>query len=169
MAKVAAKPGRSRVQPAPASSDVVEAVLGASRVLLALAARSLAGIAEEVTLPQYRALVVIASRGPQRVADLAQALGVNPSTATRMSDRLVHKGLVRRRAVAADRRAVRLHLTGDGRKLVEEVTRVRRAEIAQILDKLPSEDRSQMVELFSRFAGAAGEVPDRDWQLDLSL
>lgn len=76
--------------------EVVDAVIGASRALLAVAARSLAGVAEDVTLPQYRTLVVLVSRGPQRVADLADALGVLPSTATRMLDRLVAKDLVRR-------------------------------------------------------------------------
>jgi DNA-binding MarR family transcriptional regulator len=169
MARTARTSRRDRLERSPASADVVEAVLGASRVLLALAARSLAGIAEEVTLPQYRALVVIASRGPQRIADLAQALAVTPSTATRMSDRLVRKGLVRRRAVPTDRRVVRLHLTSEGKRLVQAVTSTRRAEIARILRKLPARDRAQMVELFSRFSAAAGEVPDRDWQLDLSI
>jgi DNA-binding MarR family transcriptional regulator len=169
MARTARTSTRDRLERSPASADVVEAVLGASRVLLALAARSLAGIAEEVTLPQYRALVVIASRGPQRIADLAQALAVTPSTATRMSDRLVRKGLVRRRAVPTDRRVVRLHLTSEGKRLVQAVTSTRRAEIARILRKLPARDRAQMVELFSRFSAAAGEVPDRDWQLDLSI
>ena len=63
----------------------------ASRVLVAIAARSLAA-AGEVTLPQYRALVVLASRGPQRAVDLAGVLGVNPSSATRLVDRLVRSG-----------------------------------------------------------------------------
>ena len=54
------------------------------RVLVGLAARSLAEVAEEVTLAQYRALIVLASNGPQRVASLAEALGVTPPTATRM-------------------------------------------------------------------------------------
>jgi hypothetical protein len=42
---------------------------------------SLCAAAEETTLAQYRALVVMASRGPQRLVDLAGALGVAPSTA----------------------------------------------------------------------------------------
>ena len=41
---------------------VVDAVLNASRVLVAVAARSLGDVAEEVTLTQYRTLVVLASR-----------------------------------------------------------------------------------------------------------
>ena len=43
-------------------------MLTASRVLVAIAARSLADVGEEVTLTQYRSLVVLASRGPQGVA-----------------------------------------------------------------------------------------------------
>ena len=39
---------------------------GASRALVGVAARSLAGVGEEVTLPQYRMLVLLCSRGPQR-------------------------------------------------------------------------------------------------------
>jgi hypothetical protein len=38
--------------------SVIDAVLSASRVLVAVAARSLSDIAEEVTLTQYRTLVV---------------------------------------------------------------------------------------------------------------
>lgn len=151
----------------PEEPEVVEAVLGASRVLVAVAARSLAEVAEEVTLPQYRALIVLASRGPQRVASLAEALGVTPPTATRMSDRLVRKGLVRRRTARDDRREVRLSLTPAGHALVAEVTTRRRAEIAHLLGRISTQDRAAMVELFGRLARAAGEVPDRDWQLEL--
>ena len=65
----------------------MDAVIGASRALVAIAARSLGAAGQDVTLPQYRALVVLASRGPQRVIDLAGFLDVNASTATRMCDR----------------------------------------------------------------------------------
>ena len=70
---------------------VVDAVLSASRVLVAIAARSLADAGEEVTLTQYRSLVVLASRGPQSMAALAEAVAVTPATASRMCDRLVKK------------------------------------------------------------------------------
>jgi len=41
-----------------------------------VAARSLGDVAEEVTLTQYRTLVVLASRGPQSLAALAEAIDV---------------------------------------------------------------------------------------------
>ena len=74
----------------------VDAVLTASRALVAVATRSLGSAAEDTTIAQYRALVVVASRGPQRMVDLAGALDVTPSTAGRMCDRLARKDLVRR-------------------------------------------------------------------------
>jgi hypothetical protein len=55
--------------------ELVEALLSASRVMVGLAARSLADLDSDVTLPQYRALVVLASRGPQRVVDISTEWG----------------------------------------------------------------------------------------------
>ncbi len=164
--------GTSRPQAPETIADgtaVVEAVLRASRVLVAVAARSLADVAEEVTLPQYRALVVLASRGPQRVAELAEALAVAPPTVTRLCDRLVRKGLVRRRAGRTDRRQVHVTITDAGQQLVAEVTRRRRAEIAKLLAGLSADDQERMVELFGTLADAAGEVPEQDWSAGWEL
>src|ERR1700759_3987135 len=120
--------------PAQAADDeLVDRVRPSSRALVAVAARSLAAAGDEVTLPQYRALVVLAAQGPQGTAELAAALAVNPSTATRMCDRLVRKGLVRRHRQSGDRRTVRIALTAPGRDLVTEVSQRRRAELARLL------------------------------------
>src|ERR1700728_3945327 len=90
---------------------VVDAVLAASRAIVALSVRSLLAVSEDVTLTQYRTLVVLASRGPQTVAALAEELGVTPPTASRMCDRLVRDGLVSRTEDREDRRRVSLVLT----------------------------------------------------------
>ncbi len=142
---------------------MVEAVVGASRALVGVAARSLAGLEEEVTLTQYRTLVLLCSRGPQRVADLAQAMAVNPSTATRMCDRLVTKRLARRHRAARDRRSVRVGATETGRALVDEISERRRQEIRRIVTAMPAETREPLVEALRAFAKAAGEVPDQSW------
>ena len=71
-------------------------MLSASRALITVATKSLGAAAEEITIAQYRALVVLASRGPQRLGDLAAVLDIVPSTAGRMCDRLAGKGLIRR-------------------------------------------------------------------------
>ena len=141
------------------SDELVDTVLAASRALVAVAARSLAAAGDEVTLPQYRALVVLAAQGPQGTAELAAALAVNPSTATRMCDRLVRKGLVRRQRVVGDRRTVRIALTAAGRDLVADVSSRRRAELARLLGALPPEEHEPVIAAFRAFAAAAGELP----------
>jgi DNA-binding MarR family transcriptional regulator len=153
----------------PARDELVDAVLGASRALVAVAARSLANVAEDVTLAQYRFLVELASRGPQRLADVAAALGVDRSTATRMCDRLVRKRLVTRRRSQGDRRAVRVSLSAAGGELVAEVSRRRRGEIATIVERMPAAHRDRVVRALRAFADAAGEVPEQDWSLGWDL
>ena len=145
---------------------LTEAVLTASRALVAVAARSLSGAAAtDVTLPQYRALVVLASRGPQRVGDLAEALGVHPSTATRLCDRLVDRRLVRRAVDRVNRRETTIALSATGRSLVDAVTDVRRAEIRAIVERIPAETRETAVAALRAFADAAGEPPQAAWTL----
>jgi DNA-binding MarR family transcriptional regulator len=144
-------------------AGAVDAVLTASRSLVAVATRSLGAAAEETTIAQYRALVVLTSRGPQRIAALAAALDVAPSTAGRMCDRLVRKGLIRRHRARADRRAVLVSVTAAGRLVVEEATARRRALIEEILATLPEGAQRAVAGALQAFADAAGEVPDSQW------
>lgn len=146
-----------------AERAAVDAVLSASRALVAVAARSLADAGEEVTLPQYRALVVLASHGQRSVSELAEALDVTPSTATRMCDRLVRKRLVSRRAGREDRRRIEVALTAHGRELVDDVTRRRRRELERILSSVPAVEQRSIAESLRRLAAAAGEPHDSDW------
>jgi DNA-binding MarR family transcriptional regulator len=152
-----------------AEREVADAVLTASRVLVAVAARSLAEHENEISLQQYRALVVLASRGSQRPVDLAHALGVDPSTATRLCDRLVRKRLILRRRQGDDRREVRLDLAANGRRLVDSVTTARRGEIERIIAAVPAEQRRNLVEAFVAFGDAAGERPDSEWRRSWDL
>ena len=138
-------------------------MLRASRVLVSVAVRSLAGVDGDVTLVQYRALVVLASRGPQRPTGLAEALGVHPSTVTRLCDRLVAKRLVRRGESPTNRREVTIALTPKGRRLVDAVTEKRRDEISKIVARVPTGERSTLVHALSALGTAAREPADSDW------
>ena len=84
-----------------ADPAAVDAALAASRCMISLGAK-----AGELTAAQRRALGVLASRSPCRLADLAGALGVAPSSAGRTGDTLAHNDLVRTRRASRDRRAV---------------------------------------------------------------
>jgi DNA-binding MarR family transcriptional regulator len=142
---------------------VLDAVLRASRTLIAVAEQSLGAAAEETTLAQYRALVVLASRGPQRLVDLARALEVTPPTAGRMCDRLLRKGLIRRHRARADRREVLVSVTSAGRAVVDHATARRRELLAEILGRLPARQQTAVAAALQTFADAAGEVPDSQW------
>lgn len=122
----------------PVSQVAADAVVTAGRSLIAIATRSLGAAAGDIAVAQWRALVVLVSRGPQRMVELAGALGVTPSTASRMCGRLVRKGLIRRHRARGDRRAVLVSVTGTGRLVVDQ-------DVAVAL---------------RAFAVAAGEVPD---------
>src|SRR5262245_10375724 len=106
--------------------DVTEALLFASRALVAVAARSLAAVDDDVTLPQYRAMVVLASRGQQTVGQLADALSIHASTTTRLCDRLVAKRLVSREQSPGNRRETVIAASRAGKRLVDRVTERRR-------------------------------------------
>jgi DNA-binding MarR family transcriptional regulator len=150
-----------------ADEAAVDAVLTASRTLVAVVTSSLGVAAEETTIAQYRALVVLASRGPQRMVDLAGALDVTPSTAGRMCDRLVRKGLIRRHRARTDRRTVEVSITPAGRQVVDQATRRRRALIASVLRRLPAARQMAVADALREFAAAAGEIPDSQWPADL--
>lgn len=152
-----------RVQPSSDEDALVDAVMTASRALLAVAARSLAAVDEDVTLPQYRALVVLAQYGARRPADLASSLAVTPSTATRMCDRLAAKGLIDRDRSDDDRRAVAVSLSRAGEDLVHDVGRRRRAELGSLLASMPPERRNAVVDGLRSFSEAAGEAAETDW------
>jgi DNA-binding MarR family transcriptional regulator len=148
------------------AGDDVDVVMLAARVLVGVSARSVAMVDDAVTLPQLRLMVMVMSRGPLNLAAVADGLGVHPSNATRACDRLVVAGLLDRRDNPDDRRNLLLELTPAGRELVERVMEHRRAEIGEILDRMPPESRRALTTVLRSFAAAAGELPHRDvWAL----
>ena len=148
--------------------EIINGILTASRVLVGVSARSLADIG--VTPAQFRTLVVLSSRGNSRMVELAERLGVGPSTALRSVDRLESAGLVERTPATRDRREVVVGLTGDGRELVGQVTLRRREAIEAIVTAMPERHRQELLDAlgaFAAFAAAAEEPPVVDYPSEL--
>ncbi|MEZ0163435.1 MarR family transcriptional regulator [Kineococcus sp. LSe6-4] len=129
----------------------------ASQALVGVAVRSLAEALEQVTLTQYRALLLVVTRGPQRSGLLAEHLGVHASSFTRVADRLVQGGWAVRRENSENRREVLVVPTAAGRGLVEGVVRRREEEITGILAVLPPGRRRTVERGMREFAAAADE------------
>ncbi|PXX53393.1 DNA-binding MarR family transcriptional regulator [Nocardia tenerifensis] len=137
--------------------EVTEALLSASRLLMAISARSIAHVDDTITLPQFRTLVILAAQGPVKLATLAQQLDVQPSTATRMVERLLAAELITRQPNPQTRRELIIDLTARGREVVEDVTAKRRREIAGVVKKMPAAQRQGLVDALNAFTEAGGE------------
>jgi DNA-binding MarR family transcriptional regulator len=146
-----------------AHAAAVDALMVASRAFAGLTARSLTAAEGEVTLPQFRTLVVLAVRGPQRGTDIAEELQISPSSGTRMLDRLARKGLVRRTRSSTDRREIQLHLTRDGQTLVHRVLTHRRKDLEQLVASTESLWQPVVIAALTSFAKAVGEPEAADW------
>ena len=148
---------RRRADAEAPSTDQVDAVLRASRALVGIAAASIAAVDDNVTVPQWRVLVMVDTRGPLNLAAVAAGLDVNPSNASRICDRLIKAGLLDRQESRTDRRNITLSLTAAGRRLVTKVVRHRRRASTQVLRRMAPHDRELLATAFDRFADAAGE------------
>ncbi len=106
-------------------------------------------------------LGVVGGLGPCRMSELAGALRVEPSTATRAVDRLERRGLVTRSKDAADGRYVEVALTSVGREAFDELTRRRLDLLTGVLDQFDADEQQQLAELLPRFAEAIADVLSR--------
>jgi len=136
--------------------DLVHALRG-TRALVGVIAQSLSTTLEHVTLPQFRALVLLRALGTTPAGTLAARLGVTASTGTRLVSRLVRGGWVQRGASDTDRRLISLTLTDKGTHLVDETRRRRERALGDILRTMPEDDRVAAIDGLRRIADAAGE------------
>ena len=116
--------------------------------------RSRAGkqLIEGLSLPQYHLLEPLRETGELTVGVLAEAAGVAAPTATRMLDCLARGGHVERRHSEADRRAVLVSLTADGREAVEAAHEQVSAWRRRVFENLEPEEREQAARLLTRLS-----------------
>jgi DNA-binding MarR family transcriptional regulator len=148
--------------------DLREMVMASSRALVGIAARSLAEVAADVSLAQFRVLLIL-DGSSRTMGELSQSLAVHPSTVTRTCDLLVGKGLIRRHGAADNRRVVCAELTRRGRRLVAQAMDRRRALIDDVLGRMPPAAQRRVARSLAEFAATAGEVSDQAWTLGWSL
>lgn len=142
----------------PEVGQVADAFVTASRALVGISLRSLQASPVEVTTVQHRVLVLLAGLGDLAVGGLAEQLGVNPSNASRLCDRLQRMGLVSRVPSRDDGRGVCIRLTRAGRQVVDAVTQRRREEILQVLAAMELPDAREALRVMEAFAEAAHEL-----------
>ena len=91
------------------------------------------------------ALVHLDAHPDTSTTTLGRVLGLSQSGAVRLVDRLAHHDLVARTTSPDDARVVTLTLTRAGRDRVEQLHDVRRAVVAQVLERLDDARRPQLL------------------------
>ena len=113
---------------------------------------------EALDLGQVDALDLLAERNGCRMSELAEALRVDASTATRAVDRLEADGLVARRPAPDDRRAVLVQLTPVGVERHQALAERRRGVVERIVADFDEADLTRLAELLERMIASVDRV-----------
>jgi DNA-binding MarR family transcriptional regulator len=164
---------RAALEPVPASavdtSDVDPVLLRVGRAwsqlrrggsmleLRQLMYGTAAGGGPALDVAQGDALDAILELGPVRMGELAQALRVDASTATRTVARLADAGLVERQE-GADRRVVEIVATEAGRRLQAEMVRTATDALTQILRAFRPDEAETLATLMERLVASLDAV-----------
>ncbi|MFF0431101.1 MarR family winged helix-turn-helix transcriptional regulator [Streptomyces sp. NPDC004327] len=137
---------------------------GTAFLLAQIGAHAAGRFAERVgalglTPPDVGLLRMIATRPGLSQKALATDLGVVPSRVVTLIDHLDGKGLVERRRSTEDRRNHALHLSPDGRRVLEEIGEVAAEHEADICAGLDAAERDVLAGLLRRVAERQGLTP----------
>lgn len=134
--------------------DAADAVEEASLALVEMTLSALA-VGRGLSPLQMRLLVAVDRHGPLNLSALAARLDQSVPSASRLVDRLVDAGLVRRGPARHSRREVALSLTPGGRRALDRLRGARRAAIARVLVGMSASERKALVTGLRAFAVAA--------------
>jgi len=94
----------------------------------------------DLTMSQFKALMLVSATGGLAGRELARRFGVGPSAITAIVDRLVQRGYVRREEDPHDRRISWTRPTGAALALFQQVNAGHDEQLHEILGSLPQDD-----------------------------
>ena len=107
---------------------------------------------------QMDTLDVMVRQPSWRMSDLAEAMRVDPSTATRAVQRLLKENLAERSSDIEDGRVVLVQVTTEGRRLHRRVEERRGYVIAKLMSAFTVEERTDLADLMTRFVRELDEL-----------
>ncbi|MET7392684.1 MarR family transcriptional regulator [Dactylosporangium sp. NPDC005572] len=108
-----------------------------------------------LTMQQLRVLLLLSRHEGIAGQELSRLLGVTLATLSGIIDRLVGHGLVTRVEDAHDRRIRRIHLSAEGRRLLEEIMDSGNRAQRRLLDRLDDETLEMLETVLARIGDAA--------------
>lgn len=103
-----------------------------------------------LTFEQWRVLLVTARRGPMNIRELSNVTLVPHSTIGRWLAQMEQEGLVRRRALPRDQRAVEISITSKGRNLFLRALPTARLEYESAISNFSAEELETLMGLLRR-------------------
>lgn len=107
------------------------------------------------------ALEMLIQRGAWRMSELAAALYVDASTATRTIDRLVNTGLAVRRQATDDARGIVVSATSRGRKQCLRIQRGRRVLMQEFMEEFTFDECQELAALMQRLVHSVNRSAER--------
>lgn len=140
-------------------SAAAEQLAVATERLRRLGARLWRRIEQDLGMSAVHAHVLEAvSDGATQVSMVADICGRHVSSASRIVDTLVGRGLITRQEDPTDRRAVVLALTDEGECAADRITEVHQDFLTDVLDRLAPEDVELLSATLTRFADAVEQT-----------
>ena len=133
--------------PAPPQLDPVDGLAQLSFVIMGMLERRAAE--HDLSLAATRLLGVLRDREPT-MNELARLLDLDKSSVTGLVDRAERRGLVARVPSPADKRAILVRLTDEGRLLVSTAAGLFAADVTALLGQLAPGDRAALSRLLSK-------------------
>src|SRR5436190_12180590 len=116
----------------------------------------------DLTMAQFKAIMLLCRIGRARSRELADGLGIAPSAATPLVDRLVEQKLARRVDDEDDRRIVWIHPTKKAQAIYDELLHTSEDVLNDIITEVPAKDRKAATESVQLLAEAASRVLAKD-------
>jgi len=110
---------------------------------------------------EFGVLEVLYHKGELPVCEVQRRILVESSSTTYVVDKLVQRGLVRRRPDETDRRSVRLDLTPAGRRLIQRIFPPHAQAMRRAVAALPPREQAQAIRLLRELGlGAARRLKE---------
>ena len=101
-------------------------------------------------LSEFQILEVLLNKGPLPVNTIGEKVLLTSGSMTAAANRLERKGLVRRVRDPADGRRLHVHLTGAGRKVIEQAYAAHARNLEQVAAVLTGAERDRLLELLKK-------------------
>ncbi|MEY2470151.1 MAG: hypothetical protein QOF21_2849 [Actinomycetota bacterium] len=111
---------------------------------LSFGSRSVERALEQMTLPQFRVLTLVAT-APERASRLADRAAITRPSLTGILDGLVARGWIARSDVDGDRRGVTLTITRDGQAAYDAATAATTSALDDVLRSADPKTRAKIV------------------------